>query len=351
MLLLEDTFKLVQCYHCLMLADHLKSDCPQKLAPQTCGRCGIAGHSARDCSANPHCILCDEDGHPATARICRVYREKFTAQLAALRDPLHLNQPVTLNTSALSSAERALESLQSVAAASETTQDFLEAMFALFKIPPHGSCEAPSTSYDGDLENSISSTGSNPAEEEPSLKTVVSEVPPTPTQQPVHPQYPSGSVEDPEDRVEPQAPFEQPPKPAAAASSQAPAAEEPQVVMIPGLRCKHQIFDGKSHETPRWCEVEIVCQRAPNINFYFPESDMETLEFDMINETDAKGHKLYFKLEQGITIILSAYSTLNNVAGDKKDPQPSAALAKEIMGTLAHTLESISKENHKKIKK
>ena len=129
-------------------------------------------------------------------------------------------------------------------------------------------------------------------------------------------------------RVGPQMPSVPPSKPAAAASSQAPAAVEPQVVMIPGLRCKHQIFDGENYQTPRWCEVEIVCQRAPKINFYFPESDMETLEFDMLDETDAKGHKLYFKLEQGITIILSAYSTLNNVAGDKKDPQPSAALAK-----------------------
>ena len=139
----EDSFKLVQCYHCMELASHLKPDCPRKQDPQVCGRCGEMGHPARDCSAAPHCCLCGEDGHPATARICRVYKDRFAEKLAVLLDPsssVNLPRgappPPRLGGSAVPpTAERVLETLQDAAVAAETMQDFMNAMFNLFQVP------------------------------------------------------------------------------------------------------------------------------------------------------------------------------------------------------------------------
>ena len=71
--------------------------------------------------------------------------------------------------------------------------------FRVCKVPaPQGSrVLSPLTYEDCELEVSISSIGSIPAEGEPSSKTVVSETPPAPAQQPVQLPNPSVSEEDP----------------------------------------------------------------------------------------------------------------------------------------------------------
>ena len=82
----EDYFKLIQCYHCMTLADHLKNDCPEKDEPAICGRCGATDHQARVCSRRPYCVLCGQYGHPATARVCPIYRTKYSEKLNALKN-------------------------------------------------------------------------------------------------------------------------------------------------------------------------------------------------------------------------------------------------------------------------
>ena len=68
--------KLVICYHCQALADHLKPACPYLNEAQFCAKCSQQGHSARDCRNNPYCLHCG-GAHPANARICPIYRQKF----------------------------------------------------------------------------------------------------------------------------------------------------------------------------------------------------------------------------------------------------------------------------------
>ena len=77
----DNTFKLIQCYHCLALSDHTKPYCPAKEDPQICGRCGAAGHPSKDCSAPTKCYLWGEAGYPATARICPVYLQTFKTKI------------------------------------------------------------------------------------------------------------------------------------------------------------------------------------------------------------------------------------------------------------------------------
>ena len=94
-----EKLRLIICYHCHALADHVKPDCPYLKAPQFCSRCGGRGHPAWSCKENPHCLHC-EGGHPANARVCPVYRDTFkeTSQRAMeqCRDSDKLSPPNNL---------------------------------------------------------------------------------------------------------------------------------------------------------------------------------------------------------------------------------------------------------------
>ena len=156
----QETFKLIQCYHCLQLADHLKTTCPHKESPQTCGRCGAAGHPARECVASPRCHLCGEDGHPATARICQVYKTIFAQQLAALlsqppstassNNTLPMSSPAS---STMSTVEKSWEAVQLAASTAESPLDFLDTFYTIVKATnPGASSAAPPMSYGYDLD-------------------------------------------------------------------------------------------------------------------------------------------------------------------------------------------------------
>ena len=134
----HETFKLIQCYHCLTLAHHLKNQCPFKDEPQICGRCGKSGHASRECSAAPYCHLCNAAGHPATARICPKYREKFEEQLDALfRQP----PPASQGNSYQAPYDKSWDALQSAARASTSSVDFWECLYKIIKASddPSGS--------------------------------------------------------------------------------------------------------------------------------------------------------------------------------------------------------------------
>ena len=77
--------KLVICYHCQALAEHLKPACPLLNEAQFCANCGQRNHSARDCTNRAYCLRCGGD-HPAYARICPIYRKKFTETFAMAKD-------------------------------------------------------------------------------------------------------------------------------------------------------------------------------------------------------------------------------------------------------------------------
>ena len=179
----NNTFKLIQCYHCLVLADHVKNNCPHKDEPQVCGRCGESGHSSRDCSAAPQCHLCGKAGHPATARICPIYKNTFKLKMEELLAPSFPQTAGTTSTpypsspinSMSSDSEKILESLQRAAMASVTTQDFCDTMFTLLKVTiPQGSSVVPSMAYGCDLELSDDS------ESEDAFKDTIAPVIPPP---------------------------------------------------------------------------------------------------------------------------------------------------------------------------
>ena len=75
--------RLVQCYHCLAYS-HTRDRCPSHSQPQICGHCAATGHGYNECTTTTtHCHFCDMEGHPASARVCPAYKERF---LQAIKD-------------------------------------------------------------------------------------------------------------------------------------------------------------------------------------------------------------------------------------------------------------------------
>ena len=71
-----DKIKLIQCYKCFQLSDHLRNACPHIHEPPICSNCGIIGHKYPDCENYQFCSNCG-GGHPVTARCCPTYQYKF----------------------------------------------------------------------------------------------------------------------------------------------------------------------------------------------------------------------------------------------------------------------------------
>ena len=137
-----DFFRLTQCYYCLSF-EHIKSKCPYTSELRRCARCGDTGHATTSCQNPTHCLHCG-GSHPATARCCPKYQAIFLQKYQELTQMI-LNQSETpsLKTlngqyTSISSSDRepmddSWSKIQRVAAAAETQNDFIGALFTLAK--------------------------------------------------------------------------------------------------------------------------------------------------------------------------------------------------------------------------
>ena len=136
--------KLVICYHCQALADHLKPACPFLREAQVCGKCSQRGHCARDCLNSALCLHC-QGNHPANARICPIYRKKFLKTFTVAKDQtthahsqsnsdLPPASPLSVPDSWVSFSDAISTALSST----DTPRDFLISMFSILKAnsPP-----------------------------------------------------------------------------------------------------------------------------------------------------------------------------------------------------------------------
>ena len=162
-----EKLKLTICYHCHALADHLKPDCPYLKGPQFCSRCGQRGHPAWSCKDSPHCLHCEGE-HPANARICPIYREKFkeTFQkaLEQSRDSDNFSPPNSLPAqkspqSISDSAVTLTEAVTASLTSTYTPKDFINALFFNLKAsspPPQKLIPASLTYTDWEFEENQS---------------------------------------------------------------------------------------------------------------------------------------------------------------------------------------------------
>ena len=133
----SDNLKLIQCYHCWQFC-HIKSECPKKYDPKLCPRCGEAGHSSHECKNTTQCIHCEEN-HPATARICIVYKQKFaevmrelTNDLSEFQNPEPITPPVTLSTPDFCKSQ-ACDAIISAFNASHSPDGFLTSLYGILQ--------------------------------------------------------------------------------------------------------------------------------------------------------------------------------------------------------------------------
>ena len=151
-----EKLKLIICYHCHALADHIKPKCPYIKEPQFCSKCGLRGHPAWSCQNSAYCLQCGGD-HPANSRICPVYQLKFADTLRKAMEQSRdldsdhdllvsstpsqklqqsLTEPMTILTEAITT---------SINSASSPT-DFLSALYTSLKeSSPTKKIPAPST--------------------------------------------------------------------------------------------------------------------------------------------------------------------------------------------------------------
>ena len=140
MSLFMDSFRLIQCYHCLSF-EHVKSNCPQKFKPRYCARCGDTDHPIAECVKATECLHC-KGPHPATARCCPMYQQlfqqKYQALVHVIQDQLlpsqHFNSyGISTPPSNYHLLDNTWSRIQQVASAADTPNDFVNTLFTLAK--------------------------------------------------------------------------------------------------------------------------------------------------------------------------------------------------------------------------
>ena len=155
-----DNIKLIQCYHCWQYS-HTKSNCPRKKEPKLCPRCGEIGHNSYQCENDIRCIHC-EGTHPATARICVAYKQKFaevmrdlTAELLEFQKPVPKIASVS-PPSPGSCKSNACQAIISAFNASYLPDGFLTSLYGILQTTTPKKTEAPPIlAYDCELDQSI----------------------------------------------------------------------------------------------------------------------------------------------------------------------------------------------------
>ena len=137
-----ESFRLIQCYHCLSF-DHIKSNCPHKNENRICARCGDNDHPVGNCENPTACLHC-KGPHPATARCCpkylQIFKTKFQEVIKQIQNqfinsadqhqlPIISSTPFTSR----SEYEESWTKIQEVAQAADSPTDFVEALYTLAK--------------------------------------------------------------------------------------------------------------------------------------------------------------------------------------------------------------------------
>ena len=155
-----EELRMIQCYHCMTLG-HTKDKCPQRESPQICGRCGDQGHGSFNCEAPHKCHLCGENGHPATARICQVYKQKFTETITKLlsNPPENTNlftvSSKTVDLCNTSQGDNLLSAVNSEVLSSNTPLEFSSMLFTLLKASSSAS-GPPIMTYGAETDEEVS---------------------------------------------------------------------------------------------------------------------------------------------------------------------------------------------------
>ena len=160
-----DKLKLVQCYHCWDIGSHVRTVCPKlkQNEPPLCPKCGESGHRSYECTNEPCCTNCKES-HPATARVCSVYKRKFsevmTDILTELRATPHLHHTsaASPHTAINNITDDAMQTLSSAFLASHSPDGFLLTLYDIMKVKsPKKKHISTNLVYNWDLEMSKSS--------------------------------------------------------------------------------------------------------------------------------------------------------------------------------------------------
>ena len=164
-----EQLKLVICYHCHAIADHLKPYCPYIKEAQFCARCGQRGHTAKECQRNPQCLHC-QGVHPAHARICPIYQSKFKEIVEkAIKQSASSPEQTSMSTPQLSpqSMPDSWVFLSAAVTASldatSSPEDFIKTLFSILKSSsPLRKVITDPITYGTDLELSNSSKEFDP---------------------------------------------------------------------------------------------------------------------------------------------------------------------------------------------
>ena len=149
--------KLVQCYHCWELGDHIKPTCGRRSDPQTCPNCSLPGHRQHECNEETSkCCLCGGP-HPANARICPIYKATFITVFEEAIEEEYSKTSTQTSTSIKNDGLYALQSLNTAVNTSLITSDnsneFVTSLFAILKAGSPPANQAPQ--QDGDLDEPL----------------------------------------------------------------------------------------------------------------------------------------------------------------------------------------------------
>ena len=170
-----EVLKLIQCYHCLEFS-HPKNLCPRSSEQQICGRCSDRGHAASTCEATSKCYLCGEQGHPATARCCKVYKETFRLKIIELlKNPPSMpelekpiNETKLISQIDISQMDNLTTAVSAAIQSTNNPTQFTNTLFTILKASSSSGSGPPPMTYSHELDDEVftdENSTSNPLEE------------------------------------------------------------------------------------------------------------------------------------------------------------------------------------------